>query len=81
MQTVDWVVLIIGAAMIAAGTFGWLYTVIGAKAKQGTQTRGLNVGEYVKALKDVPAPNLLIGVGALLVILAAGLVTVSVSGG
>ncbi|MEN8040971.1 MAG: hypothetical protein ABFR95_05655 [Actinomycetota bacterium] len=81
MQTVDWVVLIIGAAMIGVGAFGWLYTVTRSKPKEGAQTRSINPVEYVKALKDVPAPNLLIGLGALLVILAAGLVDIAISGG
>jgi hypothetical protein len=82
MRTVDWVVLWIGAAMIAIGAFGWLVTVARARpTASGAQSRSINPTEYVKALKDVPAANLLIGMGVLLVVLAAGWVELSISSG
>lgn len=81
MSTVDWVVLWIGVGMIVAGALGWLLTLYKAQASGGSGTRSLNPTEYLKALKDVPTVNLLIGLGFLLIILAAGWVEISVSGG
>ena len=82
MRTVDWVVLWVGVAMIAVGTAGWILTVAKTKPRgAGTQTRGINPVDYVKALKDVPVANLLIGLGVLLIIMAAGWVNISVASG
>lgn len=81
MRTVDWVILWVGVGMIAVGTLGWFLTLARTKAAASPQTRGLNPVDYVKALKDVPVVNLLIGLGVLLIILAAGWVEISVAGG
>lgn len=80
MSTVDWVVLWIGVGMIIAGIVGWLLTLRKAQVSGGSGTRSLNPTEYLKALKDVPTVNLLIGLGFLLILLAAGWVEISVSG-
>jgi hypothetical protein len=82
MDTVDWVILWIGAAMIAAGAFGWFWTLRKAQGSgSATGTRSINPTEYIKALKDVPTVNLLIGLGFLLILLAAGWVEISIAGG
>ena len=82
MRTVDWVVLWVGVGMIAVGTAGWILTVAKTKTKpKGAQTRGIDPVDYVKALKDVPVANLLIGLGVLLIIMAAGWVNISVASG
>ncbi len=81
MTTADWVVLWVGVAMIAAGTSGFFLSLLRTEPSGDStaRSRSLNPVEYVKALKDVPAVNLLIGLGALLVLLGAGIVDISLS--